>query len=274
MSTPSTAEPAELRARFDFARQIARQAGQLTLRYYRQPGVATERKSDNSPVTIADREAELLLRKLIAEAFPADTIVGEEFPKRDGTSGYTWILDPIDGTKSFISGVPLYGCMVGVTHGEQSVIGVLDFPPLDECLYAARGEGAWVVRGKAAPERAKVAPIAKLKDGLLVTSEVKTFNTRGARGAWEELEQAAWLLRTWGDCYGYALVATGRAAAMIDPILNVWDAAAVQPILEEAGGAFVDWQGRPTIHAGEAIGCAPGVLEEILAITRGFPKPS
>lgn len=263
---------AEIADRYEFARAIARQAGQLTLRYFRQPGVATERKGDNSPVTVADREAELLLRKRIGERFPEDAIVGEEFPDRVGSSGYTWILDPIDGTKSFIAGVPLYGCMVGVTRGDETLIGVLDFPPLEECLYAARGQGAWLVRGAALPERARVATVTSLSQSLLVTSEVRTFEARQARPAYERLERAAWVTRTWGDCYGYALVATGRAAIMIDPILNVWDAAAVQPILEEAGGAFVDWQGRPTIRAGEAIGAAPGVLEEVLAITREFVR--
>lgn len=264
----------ELLQRYELARRIAGEAGRLTLRYFRQPGVLPERKSDNSPVTIADREAELLLRERIAAAFPDDTIVGEEFPRREGTSGFAWIVDPIDGTKSFIAGVPLYGCMVGVTQGERAVIGVVDLPALDEIVFAVRGGGAWFALGESPPQRARVAPIAKLSDGLLVTSEVKTFDVRQALGAYERLEQAAWVTRTWGDCFGYALVATGRAAAMIDPILNVWDAAAIQPILEEAGGCFVDWQGRPTIHAGEAIGCAPGVLEEVLAITRAFPKPA
>jgi histidinol phosphatase-like enzyme (inositol monophosphatase family) len=256
------------------ALEFAQEAGRLTLRYFQQPGVLPERKSDNSPVTIADREAELLLRRRIEAAFPHDAIVGEEFPRREGASGFTWILDPIDGTKSFITGVPLYGTMVGVTFGERSLIGVVDIPALDERIYATVGEGAWHQRGANAPERAKVSSCPRLADGVLVTSEVKTFAKRNAAAAFERLQDAAWVTRTWGDCYGYLLVATGRAAVMIDPILNVWDAAAVQPILEEAGGVFTDWRGRPTIHAGEAIGSNGHVQEEVLAITREFASDS
>jgi hypothetical protein len=113
----------------------------------------------------------------------------------------------------------------------------------------------------------------KLAEGLFVTSQVDTFAKRGATAAFGTLQQAAYLTRTWGDCYGYFLVATGRAELMVDPILNVWDAAAVQPIVEEAGGTFTDWQGNPTIHAGEAIATNGRVLKEVLAIVQKFPPP-
>jgi histidinol phosphatase-like enzyme (inositol monophosphatase family) len=267
---PAAVSRSELLARRDLALAIAREAGRLTVGYFQRADVLPERKSDNSPVTIADREAELLLRRRIEAAFPDDAIVGEEFPRREGRSGYTWILDPIDGTKSFIGGVPLYGTMVGVTHGERSLIGVVEIPALDERVYAAVGEGAWHQRGSATATPAHVSPCPRLADGILVTSEVKTFSTRGAAAAFEQMQGAAWVTRTWGDCYGYVLVATGRAAVMIDPILNVWDAAAIQPILEEAGGRFTDWLGRDTIHAGEAIGSNGMVHDEVLAITRAF----
>ena len=141
-------------------------------------------------------------------------------------------------------------------------------PALDEGVYASAGQGAWQFRGQSPPTPARVSRKAKLSDGLFVTSAVDTYFQRGAFEAFEALQKAAYITRTWGDCYGYLLVATGRAEAMIDPIMNLWDAAALQPILEEAGGTFTDWQGNATIHAGEAIGTNGLVLEEVLAVTR------
>jgi histidinol phosphatase-like enzyme (inositol monophosphatase family) len=262
----------EVAPRLELARAIANEAGRLTLQYFQQDNYQVERKSDASPVTIADRSAEQLLRERIAARFPRDGILGEEFGSAAGPSGFRWILDPIDGTKSFISGVPLYGTMVGVEHEGRALIGVVFMPGLDEGVYAAAGQGAWRWHGSAEPIRARVSQRARLAEGLFVTSQVDTFAQRGAAAAYQALEGAAYLTRTWGDCYGYLLVATGRAELMADPIMNVWDAAAVQPIVEEAGGTFTDWQGQPTIHSEEAIATNGLVLEEVLAITRGFPK--
>jgi len=269
MATPSAALSAETAARLALARTAGLEAGRLTLRYFQTASLQTERKSDNSPVTIADRSAEQLLRERIAGAFPSDGILGEELGTTDGTSGFRWILDPIDGTKSFIHGVPLYGTMVAVEHEGRAVVGLVFMPALDEGVFASTGQGTWHFRGNAAPQRAKVSTRPSLADGLFVTSQVDTFAKRGAAAAFDALQKAAYITRTWGDCYGYLLVATGRAEVMVDPMLNVWDAAAVQPIIEEAGGTFTDWQGTPTIHAGEAIATNGLVLEEVLSVTRG-----
>jgi len=263
---------AEVKRRLDLALSAGKEAGRLTLRYFQQANYEVERKSDASPVTIADRSAEQLLRERIAAAFPADGILGEEFGSTDGTSGYRWILDPIDGTKSFISGVPLYGTLVGIEHGGRAVAGVIYMPALDEGVYAATGQGSMYFRGEQEPRACRVSQKQKLSEGLFVTSQVDTFAKRGAAAAYEALQKAAYITRTWGDCYGYLLVATGRAEVMIDPILNVWDAAAVAPIIEEAGGTFTDWQGKPTIDAGEAIATNGNVLDEVLSITRGEPR--
>jgi fructose-1,6-bisphosphatase/inositol monophosphatase family enzyme len=143
-------------------------------------------------------------------------------------------------------------------------------PALDEGVYASAGQGAWHFSGSREPRRCQVSSRPRLGDGLLVTSQVDTFARRGAAGAFAALEAAAYITRTWGDCYGYLLVASGRAEVMVDPILNVWDAAAVQPIVAEAGGTFTDWQGTPTIHAGEAIATNTRVLEEVLAATKQY----
>ncbi len=263
----------DLSPRLELARRIARQAGQLVMQYY-STTLPVQRKSDNSPVTVADREAEQLLRREIEAEFPDDAIVGEEHGPKNGSSPYRWIVDPIDGTKSFIAGVPLFGTLIGVQHEQQSVIGVIELPALDLRIHAAVGRQAWCQAGEGAPQLARVSQTPKLKEGLYLTSEVGSFAERGAKEVHERLEQASWYARTWGDCYGYFLVATGRAAAMVDPVMNLWDAAALLPILIEAGGTFTDWQGRSTVDAGEGIATNGRVLDEVLAITRPFASTS
>lgn len=221
-------------------------------------------------MTIADQQAEQHLRSRIADAFADDAILGEEFGEQAGRSGVRWILDPIDGTKSFITGVPLYGTMIGVEVDGRAEIGLVYIPALNEGIYAQRGQGAWHFRGDDAPTPARVSNHTSLADGAFLVSQVDSFDGRGAADAYRQLQSAAYITRTWGDCYGYLLVATGRALAMVDPVMSVWDAAALQPIMEEAGGTFTNWQGHPTIHAGEGIGTNGHVLDEVLAITRNF----
>ena len=273
MSQISQPLSAEIAPRLELAISAGKEAGRLTLRYFQQDNFEVERKSDSSPVTIADRSAEQLLRERIVAAFASDGILGEEFGTTPGSSGFTWILDPIDGTKSFISGVPIYGTMVAVEHEGTALAGLVYIPGLNEGVYASAGQGTWHFRGNDQPRRSRVSKKIRLADGLFVTSQVDTFAKRGAAGAFDALQKTAYITRTWGDCYGYLLVATGRAELMVDPILNVWDAAAVQPIIEEAGGTFTDWQGTSTIHAGEALATNGLIQEEILAITRQFPQP-
>jgi histidinol-phosphatase len=268
MSQISAALAAEIARRLEVAIAAGKEAGRLTLNYFQQDNYRVERKSDASPVTIADRSAEQLLRERIAASFPQDGILGEELGTTSGTSGFTWILDPIDGTKSFISGVPLYGTLVGIEHEGRALAGFVFMPALGEGVYGSPGQGAWHFRGDAPPSRCRVSTKARLADGLFVTSQVDTFAQRGAGAAFEALQGAAYITRTWGDCYGYLLVATGRAEVMVDPIMNVWDAAAIQPIIAEAGGTFTDWQGRPTIQGGEGIATNGLVLGEVLVITR------
>jgi histidinol phosphatase-like enzyme (inositol monophosphatase family) len=261
-----------LAVRLDLAVSAAHAAGDVTLQFFQRDEVQVERKSDNSPVTQADRQAEQLLRRRILESFPQDAIIGEEFGEVEGSSGYTWILDPIDGTKSFISGVPLYSVLIGIVSGGESLAGVILVPALQECVYAARGKGAWWVQRGGEPRPARVSAATSLSEGLFVTSQVDSFEKRGAAVAYHQLERAASITRSWGDGYGYLLVATGRALAMVDPIMNLWDAASLQPILREAGGSFTDWAGRDTVYGGEGIGTNGRVLAEVLAITRPFVR--
>jgi histidinol phosphatase-like enzyme (inositol monophosphatase family) len=259
--------------RLEFAVAIAREAGDGTLLHFRRHNLNVERKADQSPVTVADREAEQLMRGRIGERFPEDGIIGEEFGMHGGTSEYRWVLDPIDGTKSFIHGVPLYTTLVAVLKSDEPVIGVIHAPAVGESVYAAKGSGCWQLSGADSnPRPARVSEVGDLDDGLLLTTELETFKKNSRPDALEvflRLQQASRVARTWGDGYGYLMVATGRAEVMIDPIVNLWDAAPLQTIIEEAGGRFSDWQGNVTIHAGEAVATNGKVMDEVLAILRG-----
>ena len=257
----------EISSRYELARHIAARAAELTLSYYDQ-ALQVSRKADASPVTEADRGAEQLLRQEIRQHFQDDGILGEEFGTVAGSSPFRWILDPIDGTKSFIQGVPLFGTMVAVERAGRGVVGVVVLPALGVSIDAAVGGGAWETRRDGSRVPARVSSATQLQDGLVVTTSWGGFVQREAVDALRALENAAWYLRTWGDCYGYYLVATGRALAMLDPQLNIWDAAALQPILEEAGGTFTDWRGNSTIDAGEGMGTNGHVLAEVLSHLR------
>jgi histidinol phosphatase-like enzyme (inositol monophosphatase family) len=259
----------DIEARLELAVAIAREAGQITLAHFRRGDLVVERKGDDSPVTIADRRAEEHLRQRIAGGFADDGVLGEELPERPGTSGYRWILDPIDGTKSFIHGVPLYSTLVAVERDGEPLLGVIRIPALDETVYAAVGRGAWYLAAGRPPVPAVVSETGSLAESLFLTSEVASFDEIGRRAAYDRLQAAARLSRTWGDAYGYLMVATGRAEVMVDPIVSVWDVAAVQPVIEEAGGRFTDWHARRTIHSGQAAASNGPVHEEVLAILQG-----
>ena len=148
----------DLSARLKFACDAAQEAGRLTLKYFQRADLQIDLKQDATPVTVADREAEQLLRQRIAASFPDDGVLGEEFGEQSGTSGFRWILDPIDGTKSFIHGVPLYSVLIGVEHEGQSRLGVIHVPALQETAYAAAGQGAWYIRGDQCPHRPECHP--------------------------------------------------------------------------------------------------------------------
>ena len=257
---------ADLQPRLALAVEIAKEAGGVTLKYFRREDLDVELKCDDTPVTAADRQAEKIMRQRIAGAFPADGILGEELSEQPGTSGFRWILDPIDGTKSFIHGVPIYSTLIGVEHEGQSVLGLIRIPALDECVYAARGLGAWYAHADEPLRSAQVSQQKTLSNSLFVTSEVLSFDKTNRRAAFDRLQKAARLTRTWGDGYGYLMVATGRAEVMVDPVMAIWDAAALQPILEEAGGTFTDWHGNPTFQAGEGIATNKLLLKEVLAL--------
>lgn len=264
----------DVSARLEFALDAALQAEELILGYYQSPTLAVESKRDSSPVTAADRGAEELIRKLITREFPADGVLGEEFPETPGTSGYRWILDPVDGTKSFIHGVPLFGTLIGLEYDDRSgneptcVAGVCRFPALHEVVYAARGGGAWWKIGDAAPRPATASQVSRLEDATFCVTNPARWEKSGRGDAYQRLLTSVHLMRGWGDCFGHVLVATGRAEIMIDPALNPWDCAALVPILEEAGAVFCDWTGRTTIYSGNGMSIVASLKETVLELLK------
>jgi histidinol phosphatase-like enzyme (inositol monophosphatase family) len=253
----------ELGALLDFAHQIAWRAGKITLRYF-QGDLAVDHKADESPVTVADRESEAFLRAAISARYPDHAILGEEEGLTGGAgASHRWILDPIDGTKSFVRGVPLYGVMVALVREGEPVLGVVNLPAMGEVVYAARGQGTWW-NGRPC----RVSATASLRESLVVGTIAHGYEEYGKGESFQRILKACGLFRTWGDCYGHLLVATGRAEVAIDPIMNVWDSAALFPILQEAGGTFTDWGGTPTIEGDEAFSTNGAVLQELLELTR------
>lgn len=227
--------------------EVAALAGARALAYWRRP-VAVEWKSDGSPVTRADREGETAAREWIAKRFPHDAILGEEFGLTEGTSGRRWLIDPVDGTKTFVRGVPLWGTLVAVVEGQEVLAGAAAFPAVNELIAAAGGEGCWHDGN-----RASVSTVARLEDAVILTTAMEGAEPGSRQERIQRLIVGAAIARTWGDCYGYLLVATGRAEAMLDTRMGDWDSAALLPIIQEAGGVFTDWHGNVTGLGGSAV---------------------
>ena len=252
-----------LKSVLDFAVDAARDAGALTLRYF-QNDTPVELKADRTPVTAADKGAEELLRARIERAFPTHGIVGEEHGEKLGSEPARWILDPIDGTFSFVCGVPLYAVLVGFEWEGSAVAGVIHMPALSEMIFAARGLGAtWNGRP------ARVSNKASLSDATLVYASAKWPAEKGRGAEFSRLLAACGKDRGWCDAYGYALVATGRAEIALDPVMALWDTAALYPVVTEAGGTLTDWNGVSTHLAPEALATNGRLLEPTLRALRG-----
>lgn len=255
MSTGPTSWASLHEGRLSALIDVSLAAGRHTLTHFRRHGLTIDTKSDQSPVTIADREAEQQVRGLLHQRFPADTLQGEEYDEQRGTSAYRWVVDPIDGTKSFVCGVPLYSTLLALELDGQPLAGVILIPALGEMAVAAIGHGCWYRDGDSGPwQRASVSDKTDMAQAVFVTSQVDSFDSRGAEPAYKRLERAAWLTRSWGDGYGYLMVATGRADIMVDPVCNAWDVAGILPVLVEAGGTFTDWRGNATTRGGDGVG--------------------
>lgn len=244
----------------EFAVEAAQLAGAVTLGYF-NANTPFELKADRSPVTAADRGAEQLLRARIQAAFPEHGILGEEFGEQPGGAAGRWILDPIDGTFSFLSGVPLYSVLVGFEWRGEMLAGVMHFPALHETLYAARGLGCWC-NGR----RARVSDVSDLAAARLSVTSTKLFEQSGTTAALARLQTACLTDRGWADAYGYACLATGRVDIVVDPVMQIWDNAALLPIVTEAGGTFTDWTGRQTHTASAVVGTNGRLLNPVLRL--------
>jgi histidinol-phosphatase len=253
-------EQVSLKELLEISQEWAQGAGAITLEHF--GGVlAPELKADGSPVTAADRAAEIHLRTRIEDRYPSHGIVGEEFGETNVGATVRWIIDPIDGTRSFIRGVPLFGVLIAVEVAGAPAVGVAHFPGLGETVAAAVGEGCYWNGG-----RARVSAVSDLSGSAVLATDPAVLLDGSMAPGWDHLVRRAALARTWGDCYGHALVATGRAEVMVDPILAVWDAAPFVPILSEAGGRFTDVTGVAGCRGGSGISTNGILHEEVLRI--------
>lgn len=232
------------------------------LQYYGKAGRSkeTQLKSDNTPVTLADRQAESLLRDELAKSFPDHGVIGEEFGETNGGADFRWVLDPIDGTKSFIAGAPLFGTLMALLHMEEPVLGAIFLPVTNELLIGDNRE----TRLNGAP--VSMAQEIPLEEALVVTTDERDFEKYKPRGGYDRLVAKARLARTWGDCFGYYLVATGGAHVMIDPMMSIWDKAALAPVIRGAGGAISDFYGNDAMSGDSIVASVASLHPQVIEL--------
>lgn len=261
---PTDAHAAELKALLHIALEAAYAGGRRTLAYFNAGAgsAAIEEKADETPVTQADKEAELVIRGVIAKAFPSHAMLGEEHGLSAGDPSRTWVIDPIDGTKSFVHGVPLYGSVVGCIVNDQPLVGAVYLPALDELYGAAVGHGA-TMNGRAC----RVSNVSQFKDATLLAGSITRAIDRS--DAYQTLARQVKLNRGWGDVFGYMLVASGRAEMMLDPRISIWDICGIAPIIKEAGGWLGDWSGAETVKGKDCVAVNGALKEPLLDVLRG-----
>ncbi len=251
-----------VRARLELAREIADAAARVTADFFRSPKLETERKADGSVVTPADRSIERGARERIAEVFPGDAVLGEEFGEGDGgaaRSGWRWIIDPIDGTDSFVRGIPTFATLIGIERAGELVIGLAEFPALDERLEGVVGEGARWQDRKRGVAPSSVSETDALGSSVIEITRPAVFSVKGERGVYDAAVEAVAKTRTWSDAYAFALVATGRIDGALAVRMSVWDVAAFGPIVRESGGVITRWDGSDAIDGATTIAANPAV---------------
>lgn len=231
-------------ARLELAIRLGDEARDIAMRYFNPAGIAFDDKSDGSPVTIADRTIEETLRGRIQREFPDDGIIGEEFGTTASTSGYTWTIDPIDGTRSFARGIPIFSTLIAVLQNERAVVGYASMPAWHEHISAVHGGGCTWTPADGKPRPARMSTQAELSKALVETTQPHGYSEIGEYPAFERLARAVWRTRGWNDAYAYILCATGRVDAAVDTGLRIWDIAPFQVIINEAGGLLTDWRGN------------------------------
>jgi len=244
----------------DFMVELATLSGDFIRPYFGRDDLQVETKLDHSPVTIADRGAEELMRARIKARFPDHGIVGEEFGSERQDAEFVWVLDPIDGTKSFTAAVPLFGTLIALLHRGQPALGCIHQPILNQLLIGDNLTAT--LNGKAVRTR----PVDRVEEATVLTSDPAVIQRNPACHGFQAVMNAARLSRAWGDCYGYLLVATGRADVMYDPLMNLWDIAALVPVIRGAGGVISDAQGMPPYPASSTVAAAtPELHRQVVA---------
>jgi histidinol-phosphatase len=254
------------RTRYEAAVEAARRASMLAFRYY-NGALNVEWKDDQSPVTVADREAEGLLRTQLLDVFPHDGFLGEEHGEHIGTSGFRWVIDPIDGTRSFVRGIPMWGTLVGLECKGEQIAGIAAAPALGQTWRALRGDGAY-----RNDRPIRVSTVEHLDDALVFYSGVSWFREAGQLDAFLRLSARTDRQRGYGDFYGFVLVAQGSGELMVDHGVKIWDVVALKPIIEEAGGRFSDWDGNPTVDRADVLASNGWLHDEARRILHGARK--
>jgi histidinol phosphatase-like enzyme (inositol monophosphatase family) len=238
----------------EFALELARASGEFIRPYFARPDLAVELKSDRTIVTAADRGAEKLMREMIQRRFPEHGILGEEYGAERVDAEYVWVLDPVDGTISFAAGVPLFGTLIALQHRGQPVLGIIHQPVLGELVV---GDGTTTTcNGRAV----RCTTTTRVEAAMVLTSGLENISRYQNSSAFFAFAAGAKTFRGWGDCYGYLMVATGRADVMCDPIMNPWDIAALIPVIRGAGGTITDWHGGDPVNAKSIVAAATAEL--------------
>lgn len=243
----------------EFLTELATASARVILPRFRQRSLAVDWKADQSPVTEADRAAEEVLRQQISQRFPNHGIIGEELPDSQPEARFSWVLDPIDGTRSFVAGVPLFGTLICLRENEKPLWSAIHLPALDQ-LFIGNNEHCWL---NGTPLCLPKEPPPLEKCMLLTTDPTSPAELHSPSG-WNQLLAATQGCRTWGDCYGYTLVASGSPAIMTDPVLNLWDLAALLPVLRGAGADAANWQGQSPDKASSLVAAHPRLLPAVI----------
>ncbi len=249
----------------DFASDLAARSGEIIARYFAAEDLAVETKPDASPVTEADRRAEEVMRDLIRATYPDHGIIGEEFGREAPDAELVWVLDPIDGTISFTAGSPLFGTLIALTRAGDPVLGVIHQPVVGQLMIGTAA--GTTLNGR--PVR--VRETADLARATLLTTDLDLIAEHQDAGAFSALIERTGRFRTWGDCYGYLLVASGRADIMADPIMNDWDLLPLVPIIRGAGGVISTWSGGDPVGGDSCLAATPGLHGQVLSILNGAP---
>jgi histidinol phosphatase-like enzyme (inositol monophosphatase family) len=243
-----------------FFGELARTSGEIIAPLYRDPGLVVHHKSDGSPVTEADRRAEAVMREMISARYPSHGIMGEEMGTESADAEFVWVLDPIDGTISFTAGCPLFATLVGLLHHGRPVLGMIHQPITRQlCL----GDGDVTLLDG---QPVRVRPVDALSDAVLLTTDLENIGRYQDAAGFERLRRQCKLVRTWGDAYGYLLLATGRADVMLDPIMNPWDVLPLVPVVRGAGGVITDWRGNDASSGSSAVAAAPAIHAHVIEL--------